>query len=134
MDQRAQISIEYILLVGIIFLIVIVFGVVISDQSEQNNVATAAQLGASNATANIVFLNNTQSPVKVTSVDMSSASPTIRNVSLVIHFSGPISGQQPIIIESIENSLAASGFTGMTNTSSTIILNTNKHSYTISFS
>ncbi len=72
MDQKAQISIEYILLVAIILAVVLVFALIITDQNEQNNVATAAQLGASNATANMVFTNTSQSPVKVTSVTMTN--------------------------------------------------------------
>ncbi len=57
MDQKAQISIEYILLVAIILVVVLVFALIITNENEQNNVATAAQLGASNATANMVFTN-----------------------------------------------------------------------------
>jgi len=72
MDQRAQISIEYILLVSIILIIVIVFALVITNQSQQNNIATAVQLGASNATANLVFTNNSQSPIQVTYINMTN--------------------------------------------------------------
>ena len=57
MDQRGQISIEYILLVAIVLVIVVIFGLIITDQNEQNNVASAVQLGAANATA-IVFSDN----------------------------------------------------------------------------
>ena len=51
MDQRAQISVEFILLVAIVLTIVLVFSLIITNENEQNNVATDAQLGA----AKIVF-------------------------------------------------------------------------------
>lgn len=108
MDQRAQISIEYILLVSIVLLIVLVFALVATDQSEQNNVATAVQLGASNATANLVFTNNSQSPVQVTSVNMSTANSTNSSIKMVVHFSRSVAGQQSTILNGIATSLNSS--------------------------
>jgi uncharacterized protein (UPF0333 family) len=122
MDQRAQISIEYILLVAIIFLIVIVFGVIITNQNEQNNVATAAQLGASNATANLSFTNNSQLPVKVTYVNMTNGTNGT-NINMVIHFSGPITNSAPIFT-GIATSLRSSGYTNITQNSNNVILTT----------
>ena len=136
MDQKAQISIEYILLVAIILLVVLVFALIITDQNEQNSVATAAQLGASNATANMLFTNTSQSPVKVTSVTMTDVNST--NINMVIHFSGPITNNTPVI-GSIINSLQASGYSNITNTSSSLTLTTTtsgagiRHIYTITF-
>ena len=133
MDQRAQISVEYILLVAIILAIVIVFALIITDQSEQNKVATAAQLGASNATANILFTNTSQTPVKVTSVTMTNGT----NINLVIHFSRSVTSQQGTILQSIENSLRAAGFNNLvkTNTSITVTTTTTaaglRHTYLI---
>ena len=95
MDQRGQISIEYVLLVSIVLIIVVVFGLIITDQSEQNNVASAVQLGASNATANLVFGSSSQSPVKVTNVAMTG---TGQNISVVVHFSRSVTDQQSIIM------------------------------------
>ena len=68
MDQRAQISVEYILLVAIVLIVVLIFAAIVTNQNEENNVASAVQLGASNATANMVFTNTSQPPVKVTYV------------------------------------------------------------------
>jgi len=121
MDQRAQISIEYILLVSIILLIVIVFALVITDQSEQNSIATAAQLGASNATANLVFTNNSQTPVKVTSVDMTNSTSPNTNITLTIHFSRSVADQQATIFGSIAKSLNAA----LNGTNYTIVQNIN---------
>ena len=44
MDQRAQISVEYILLVAIILFVVLIFASVVINGNEENNVASAVQL------------------------------------------------------------------------------------------
>jgi uncharacterized protein (UPF0333 family) len=124
MDQRGQISIEYILLVAVVLAIVIVFALVITNQSEQNNVAAAAQLGATNATANLVFINGSQTPVKVTSVTMGNGSVIGSNVNMVVHFSKSVTAQQGIIFQSIEKSLRSAGFNNLVNTNSSITLTT----------
>jgi uncharacterized protein (UPF0333 family) len=139
MDQRAQISIEYILLVAVILLIVIVFALVITDQSEQNSVATAAQLGASNATANLVFTNNSQTPVQVTSVNMTNSTSPNTNITLTIHFSRSVASQQATIFTSITNSLQSAGFTNITQGSNYLLLTTSvgtgiRHTYNITLS
>ncbi|ADZ09394.1 hypothetical protein Metbo_1150 [Methanobacterium lacus] len=121
MDQRGQISIEYVLLVSIVLIIVVVFGLIITDQSEQNNLASAVQLGASNATANLVFGSTSQSPVKVTNVAMTG---TGQNISVVVHFSRPVTDQQSTIIASIVKSLNSSGFTNVTSTTSSVTVTT----------
>ncbi|MTK63549.1 MAG: class III signal peptide-containing protein [Methanobacterium sp.] len=137
MDQRGQISIEYILLVAIVLVIVVVFGLVITDQSEQNNVASAVQLGATNATANLVFGNNSQSPVKVTNVAMTG---TGQNISVVVHFSRSVADQQPTILASIIQSLKSSGYNNIVNTTSSVTLTTSttssgtRHIYYITLS
>jgi uncharacterized protein (UPF0333 family) len=116
MDQRAQISMEYILLVSIVIITVVVFALVITDQSEQNNVATAAQLGASNATANLVFTNNSQSPVQVTKVTMTNNTNNT-NIGMTIHFSRSVASQQAIIF----NGIAASLNSALNGTNYTIV-------------
>lgn len=137
MDQQGQISIEYILLVSIVLVIVVIFGLIISDQSEQNNVASAVQLGATNATANLVFGNNTQSPVRVTNVNQTASGS---NINMVVHFSRPVTDQQATILASIVKSLKSSGYTNIANTSTSITLTTStsaagtRHIYYITLS
>ena len=125
MDQRGQISIEYILLVAIILAVVLVFATIITSQTEQNTIATTAQLGASNATANMLFTNYTQSPVKVTSVTMTTVTLPPDNIStntsMVIHFSGKITNNATVF-NSIANSLIAAGYTNITQTDSSLNL------------
>ena len=132
MDQRAQISIEYILLVSIILLIIIVFALVITDQSEQNNVATAVQLGASNATANITLTNTSQSPVQVTEVTMSNGTTNQSvTINMTVHFSRSVTTQQATILSSIKTSLQSSGYNNSVISGGSLLLTTSKHIYNI---
>ena len=128
MDQRAQISIEYILLVAIILIVVLIFASVAFNENEENNVASAVQLGATNATANMVFTNTSQSPVKVTNVNMTNSSGTQYN--LVIHFSGAIAN--PVqVFNSIVNSLNTAGFTNINQNSTAVVVTTRNHMYVV---
>ena len=122
MDQRGQISVEYILLVAIILFVVLIFASIVINGNEENNVASAVQLGASNATANMVFTNTSQPPVKVTNVNMTNINNSTQ-VNVVIHFSGPISNPVPVF-NSIINSLNSSGFNNITQNSTALTLTT----------
>jgi len=128
MDQRAQISAEYILLVAMIFSIVLIFSYTILNENEQNNIATAVKLGAVNATANIVLTNNTQSPVKVTSIDMSNGNKKGSDINVIIHFSRNINDQSTIIFNSIIKSLNSSGFNNITSNNTNIMVTTSSSS------
>jgi uncharacterized protein (UPF0333 family) len=134
MDQRAQISVEYILLVAIILFVVLIFASVVINGNEENNVASAVQLGASNATANMVFTNTSQPPVKVTNVTMTNVINSTQ-VTVTIRFSGPISNSTPVF-NSIANSLIATGYSNITQNSTALTLTTQsgsgiRHIYTI---
>lgn len=136
MDQRAQISVEYILLVAIILFVVLIFASVIINENEENNVASAVQLGASNATTSMVFTNTSQPPVKVTNVYMNNTSNTSQiPISIDVHFSGPITNPTPVF-NSIVNSLIATGYTNITQSTTALTLTTQsasgiRHIYTI---
>ena len=84
MDQKAQISVEYILLVAIILFVVLIFATIVVNGNEENNVASSIQLGASNATANMVFTNTSQPPVKVTYVNMTNVDNSTKLMLLYI--------------------------------------------------
>ena len=128
MDQRAQISIEYILLIAIILLVVLIFASIAFNENENNDVASAVQLGANNATANMVFTNTSQAPVRVTSVYMNNSTSTQYNI--VIHFSGQVSNPTQVF-NSIINSLNAAGFNNTSQNSTAIVVTTQKLSYII---
>lgn len=127
MDQRAQISVEFILLAAIVLLVVIAFAVVISDQSEMDSVATAVRTGAENSTTQLSLLNRTMQPVRVTSINMTGNG----SVSIQVHFSGNVSSLQSQILSSINNALTAQGYNTGYSGGSQINLQTNKHNYTI---
>jgi uncharacterized protein (UPF0333 family) len=137
MDQRAQISIEYILLVAIILLVVLVFSTLIFAENEENNVATAAQLGASNATAILAYTDTSQSPIKVTYVTMTNSNTTNNTINLVIHFSIPITNQTPIlnsIANSLNNTLNSTSYNqtiNMLQTSTSLTWTTHRYTYYI---
>ncbi|MGC9516096.1 MAG: class III signal peptide-containing protein [Methanomicrobiales archaeon] len=70
MDVKAQISAEYILLVGFILVIVLIFATFIGEQNELNSVMTAAKEGASDAISELSFLNRAMQPVRVTNMTL----------------------------------------------------------------
>lgn len=127
MDQKAQISVEFILLAGMVMLVVLVFAGVISDQSEMNAVATTVKLGAENATTQQSIINGTMQPMRVTNIDMTGTG----NIAIQVHFSGNISSIESQILSSINKSLASSGYHTGYSGGSQIDLQTNKHNYTI---
>ncbi|MCE7698362.1 MAG: class III signal peptide-containing protein [Methanobacterium paludis] len=129
MDQRAQISMEYVLFLAMVVVIVSLFGVYVSDQAELNSVSAAVKLGAENATTNLVITNSNMQPVRVTNISMSSG----YNVTVQIHFSNSVSNIQNQILSSINKSLTSQGYSTWYNGSSqtSIPLKTNKHFYNI---
>jgi uncharacterized protein (UPF0333 family) len=66
MDQKAQISAEFILLIGLILVIVLIFSNIIGEQTELNSLMAAARTGATQATSDMVYLNQSIQPVRVT--------------------------------------------------------------------
>jgi len=125
MDQRAQISAEFILFAAIVLAVVLVFAVVVSDQSEMNSIATAARQGATDATAQMSILDGAMTPVRVTNINMTGG----YNVTIVIHLSNPgISvAQKNTILGGAMQSINAAGYPSTANT-----VTTSKHNYTIS--
>ena len=130
MDQRAQISIEYVLILAMVVVIVCLFAFYAGDQSELNSVSSVVKLGAENATTNMVITNAGMAPVRVTSISMSSG----HDVTIQIHFSNSVSNIQNQILDNINKSLTSQGYSTWYNNSSqtSIPLNTNRHLYNIS--
>jgi len=126
MDQRGQISVEYILLAAIVMLIVIVFGWVIANESELNSVASAVKIGAENGTTFASTLNPTMQPVRVTSLDTNGEN----DITIQVHFSSSVDSIKDTILQSIEKSLADNGYTA-TNDGSKLNLATGRHNYII---
>lgn len=130
MDQRGQISVEYVLFAAIVMLVVIVFGSVIMGENELDSVASAVRIGAENGTTELSLLNRSMQPVRVTSVDMNDMNDT-GNINITVDFSGPVTSVQEEILNSINNSLSNSGYQTDYSGGSMLNLSTNRHNYTI---
>ena len=112
MDQNAQISAELILFAGLMLVIVLVFATVIANENELNMVATAARIGADNATTQLSILNPTMSPVRVTKIYMNSTT-----YGITITLSGTVtSTQNTTLINGVMNSMQSQGYTVSGNT------------------
>lgn len=127
MDQRGQISVEFVLLAAIVLLVVVVFGLAIANESELNSVASAVKMGAENGTTQASILNASMQPVRVTNVNMTGTD----NITIKIHFSSSVNSIQESILKSINNSLTNSGYETNYSGGSILNLNTNRHNYTI---
>jgi uncharacterized protein (UPF0333 family) len=108
MDQRGQISIEFVLVVALMLPIVLLVGSYIGDQNEINTVTTAARTGAMDAVTDLAILNRSMEPLRVKDVRMSENG---QNLTLLINVSGPISdsANRTILNASIQSIAAQVG-------------------------
>lgn len=129
MDNRGQLSAEYILIVGIILLVILVIAFLATDQSEQNSIATAARVGAANTSAEIGILNTTTRPIRVTNVNMTGGT----NITITIYLSNTAlsSGQKQTILAGVQQAIANEGFTVQNNAGNNLTIDTIKHDYLI---
>jgi uncharacterized protein (UPF0333 family) len=128
MDQRGQISVEFVLMAAIIMLVVVVFGLSIANENELNSVATAVKTGAENATTYLSISNASMQPVRVTSVNMNGTN----NVIIKVSFSGNVTSIQQNILTSINRSLTSQGFNTTYTGGTQLTFQTSRHNYTIS--
>lgn len=128
MDNKGQLSAEYILIVAFILAVVLIVAVYVSDQSEQNTIATASRLGAANASAEIGIMNRNVTPIRVAKIDMTSGT----NINITIYLSNSIisTDQQQSIIAGVAQSIEASGYS-VNNQGNNLTLNTSRHNYFI---
>jgi|GEM_PF-454597 len=131
MDSRGQLSAEYILIVGFILAIVLIVAVYVSDQSEQNTIATATRLGAANASAEIGIMNRNITPIRVDKIVMTGGN----NINITIFLSNSIisTDQRQNIIAGVEQSIESAGYS-VNNYGDNLTLNTSKHNYFIKLS
>jgi len=138
MDSRGQLSAENILLVGFVLAVVLIFAWYVSDQSEQNTIATAVRVGASNASAEIGIMNTTTMPIRVNKVDMTSGEKI--NITIFLSNTGLSPQQRQTILGGVEQSIASAGYTvnsqidPVSNTVNTLTIDTSKHDYLIKIS
>lgn len=127
MDQRGQISVEFILLAAIVLMVVVSIGVVVANENELNSVASAVRIGAENGTTHASIVNPNMQPVRVTSVDMDGRD----NITIQVHFSSSVNPIKDPIFQSISNSLTGSGYTTSYSGGESLNLVTSRHNYTI---
>jgi len=134
MDVRGQISVELVLIVGIIVVIVLVFASFLGDQNEQNNIASATRMGAVNATTQLGLLNRTSQPVRVNGISMTENTST-NTINLNIALSNVVSDSNSRIqiLNSTNQSIAAQGYQPNYNGNdpNQFTFNTTRHKYTI---
>jgi uncharacterized protein (UPF0333 family) len=131
MESRGQISVEYILIIGFILALVLIVTVYVSDQSEQNTIATATRLGAANASAEIGIMNVNITPIQVEKIEMTSGSNI--NITIFLSNSAISTDQKQSIITGVAQSIESAGYS-VTNYGNNLTLNTSKHNYFIKLS
>jgi len=131
MDNKGQISVEFILFLAIVLIIVLAVGYFIFDQSEQNNIATATRLGATNATTAMGITTPGMLPVRVDAIQMSGT----QNITVLIQLSYKSTQIQNTTLNGVYNSLTAQGYSPQKKSVSNIVqnltLNTTRHNYNI---
>jgi uncharacterized protein (UPF0333 family) len=113
MDVKGQLSAEYILILGFMLVIVMIFASIVGPEIEQNSVMSAARDGASNALANISITNSSVPPIRVTSMNMTGNNSKV----VYIKLSGIIPGSyNATVLNDIINYVVKQGFTKYNNT------------------
>ncbi len=131
MESRGQISVEYILIIGFILALVLIVAVYASDQSEQNTIATATRLGASNASAEIGIMNVNIAPIRVEKIEMTRGSNI--NITIFLSNSAVSTDQKQSILAGVAQSIESAGYS-VNNYGNNLTLNTSKHNYFIKLS
>jgi len=131
MDSRGQLSAEYILIVGFLLAVILIVAVYVSDQTEQNTIATATRLGAVNASAEIGIMNRNITPIRVTKVEMTGST----DISIVVFLSNSTisSTQKQTILAGVQQSIESEGYP-VNNAGNNLTISTSKHSYLIRLS
>lgn len=132
MDSRGQLSAEYILIVGFLLAVILIFAVYVSDQTEQNTIATATRLGAVNASAEIGIMNRNITPIRVTKVEMTGSS----DINIVVFLSNSTisPAQKQTILAGVQQSIESEGYPVTNNAGNNLSFTTSKHSYLIRLS
>lgn len=123
MDKKAQISAEFLLLMGFILLVVLVFASFIGDQNEVNTVIASAKQGASEALSGMVFINRTVAPVRVSTITVTG--DTDKNIQIRLSRAVP-DNYKEMVRQSALKSINASGFTRVNDN-----IITNRYNFTV---
>lgn len=109
MDQKGQISIEFVLIIAFMLVLVLLVASYVGEQNELNNVLSAARVGASDAATNLSLLNRSMTPVRVDDIFTTGSG---QNLTITIQIDGSISDyQNQTIVNGTLSSIAAQGYT-----------------------
>lgn len=131
MDSKGQISVEFILFLAFVLVVVLALGYYISDQNEQNNIATATKLGAVNATTYMVTTTPGMLPVQVNSIQTNGS----QNITVIINLSYTSNQIKNTTLTGVYNALTSQGYvpqkTIVSNNIQNLTVNTTRHVYKI---
>ncbi|MGB9936934.1 MAG: hypothetical protein ACPK7O_04390 [Methanobacterium sp.] len=132
MEQRGQISIEFVLVIAFMLVIVLLIGSYIGEQSEVSTITAAARNGAMDAASNLALLNRNMEPIRINDVKMNGSG---QNLTLKINVSSPISTNSNLtIFNATINSMAAQGYIidaqNLTNQFDDVVV-TGRHRYSV---
>jgi len=133
MDHKGQISVEVVLILGIMFCIVILVGPYVAEQNEFNSVLGAAKTGAMAVITNNATVNNS-APIRVSNIQIVGSG---HDLTIRIDVSRTIStAQNQSIMNGTLSSIAALGYTwntgGTPNDFSDDYILTSRHKYVLS--
>lgn len=114
MDVRGQISIEFLLILGFIMVIVLVFASLAGPQIEKNSITSAAREGASNSLSGIASTNTSFTPNRVTKINMTDAG-NVTYIQIQFFNTLPANYQSLVLNQTMQSVLNQSGFTFINN-------------------
>ncbi len=132
-DQKGQISIEFVLILALMLVLVLAFVPYIGEQNELNMISLAAREGATNTASDLV-LNSTMDPLKVKDIILEKNGGN--NITIQIDLSGSVSEvNADKIVNGTLTSIAAQGYTinnnDTTNSSLDDFIVTGRHRYNV---
>jgi uncharacterized protein (UPF0333 family) len=131
MNDKGQISAEYILMLGFLVVVVLLVASYAGEQNEQNSVVDSVRQGASSAVTELSILNRTLQPVRVNGINMTSG--TDITITINLSDSSLNTQQEAIILQGSKSSLENQGFTVTENGNpiQNLTFNTSRHNYLV---
>jgi uncharacterized protein (UPF0333 family) len=124
MDQKGQISIEFVLIIAFMLVIVLLIASYAGETSESYIVLSAARAGATNAITDLSLNKTTMTPVRVEKINTNGSG---KYINITIQISSSLSDyQNQSIINSTLASIAAQGYNWTDNS-----IVTSRHVYNV---
>lgn len=124
MDQKGQISVEFVLIIALMLVLTLIFAGYIGEANESNSVSAAARSGATDAISNSVFINRNVEPFRVNSVQILGSGYDL-TVQIDVN---NLPSNTTAILNGALNSVAALGYTKVGNT---VVSSRHRYSFTV---